>query len=92
MVVLHVAAAFQVYAHPAYESMENLTRRMSPSGKLGPLKLGYDGGSWLPRLVTRSVYVVFCTAVAVLLPVSRVVETDIIISLFESFGFAIEPF
>ena len=67
MVVVHVAAAYQVYAHPVFESMENwMGRRVG--GDVKGMRVGYDGGSWVSRLVLRTIYVVICTLIACLIP------------------------
>lgn len=67
MVVVHVGAAFQVYAHPAFEAIESSASKAS-GGSVGRFAVGYDGGHFAPRLVIRSAYVLACTFVACLLP------------------------
>ena len=57
----------QVYAHPVFESMENwMGRRVG--GDVKGMRVGYDGGSWVSRLVLRTIYVAICTLIACLIP------------------------
>ena len=57
----------QVYAHPAFECIEMLVAR-ALGGSVKGMALGYDGGHWAARLVLRSIYVLLCGLVAVLIP------------------------
>ncbi len=71
MVVVHVGAAYQVYAHPAFEAFESFVGGMFTDGRCccgGIIKIGYDDGGWFARLVLRSAYVAGCTAVACVIP------------------------
>ena len=57
----------KVFAHPMFESMENtLVRRMS--GGVKGVRIGYEGGSWVSRLVLRAIYVAICTLIACVVP------------------------
>jgi amino acid permease len=67
MVVVHVAAAFQVYAHPAFQSFEMAVGRLVKGSCCG-FRVGYDDGSWPSRLVLRTIYVGGCTLVACAIP------------------------
>jgi amino acid permease len=67
MVVIHVAAAYQVCAHPAFQSLELWVARRT-GGSVAGLKVDYDGGHWATRLVLRTALNLLCLLVASMLP------------------------
>lgn len=59
MVVIHIAASYQIFAQPVFENVETFVteRQLWPSNK-----------PWLMRAVVRSLYVALTTFVAICLP------------------------
>lgn len=67
MVVVHVMAAYQVYAHPAFESI-HCWLAARHNDRVKGFKFDYDNGSWAARVLIRAVYVLICLLIACLLP------------------------